>query len=224
MWSRARRRWQAGRVPRSSRTPSLFDRWSRTYDRVALQQSTYRPVHDAVIERLDGLDPEAVLDLGCGTGRLTRRLVHRFPAATVIGLDLSDGMLGEAAAELHDETSPRLVRGDALALPIRSGSVDAVVCTESFHWYPDQAKVLDDVARILRPGGRLVIASIATATQLGDRLLRGASALGGTEIRALPPRSLRTALERAGFEVLDQRRVPRLGLLAWPVLTDARRR
>jgi len=212
-------------VPRSSRTTSLFDRWSQTYDRLELQRSTYRPVHDAVVQSLDEENPHVVLDLGCGTGQLTRRLAERFAQAAVVGVDLSAGMLGEAvaAASDHDGPLPHYVRGDALALPMRTGSIDAVVCTESFHWYPDQGQVLDDLARLLRPGGRLLIASIATVTRLGDRMLRGASGLGGAEIKALPPRSLRTAVEGAGFEVLRQRRIPRLGLAAWPVLTDARR-
>jgi ubiquinone/menaquinone biosynthesis C-methylase UbiE len=211
-------------MSRSSRTTTLFDRWSRIYDRPDFQRATYRPVHDTVIECLEGSPMDVVLDLGCGTGRLTRRLAERFPGATVVGLDLSEGMLGEAQAAGRRAQSPSYVRGDALSLPLRTGSVDAVVCTESFHWYPDQARVLDDLVRVLRRDGRLLIASIATVTDLGDRILRCASSLGGTEIRALPPRSLRTALERTGFDVLGQRRIPRLGVAAWPVLTDARRR
>jgi ubiquinone/menaquinone biosynthesis C-methylase UbiE len=210
-------------MPGPSVPTSFFDRWARTYDLVGLQRSTYRPVHDAVLRRLDGISPEVVLDLGCGTGQLTRRLAARFPAATVVGVDLSAGMLLEARRADGGGRSPRYVRGDALALPVRTESVDVAVCTESLHWYPDQQRVLTDLARILRPGGRLVIASIATVTRLGDRMLRGASGLGGAEIRALPPGSLRSMLRRAGFDVLHQRRVPRLGLVAWPVLTDARR-
>jgi ubiquinone/menaquinone biosynthesis C-methylase UbiE len=215
--------WQSGRVTGSSRTTSLFDRWSRTYDRLELQSSTYRPVHDAVLRRLDGSEPEVVVDLGCGTGQLTRRLAERFPETAVVGVELSEGMLARAGAAGHDGAMPCFVRGDALALPVRAGSVDAVVCTESFHWYPDQRQVLDDLARVLRPDGRLVIASIATVTQVGNRMLRRASGLGGAEIRAIPPRSLRSMLVLAGFEVLHQRRIPRLGIAAWPVLTDARR-
>lgn len=211
-------------MPRSSSTTSLFDRWSRTYDRLGLQRSTYRPVHDAVMERLEGEHPRAVLDLGCGTGQLTRRLSARFPTAAVVGLDVSAGMLGAAGATAHEGTSPSYVRGDAVALPIRTDALDAIVCTESFHWYPSQSEVLDDLARILRRDGRVIIASIAAITRLGERALRSMSGLGGAEIRALPPRSLRTALEQSGFEVLDQRRIPRLGVVAWPVLTDARRR
>jgi ubiquinone/menaquinone biosynthesis C-methylase UbiE len=114
-----------------------------------------------------------VVDLGCGTGQLTQRLIRRFPDANIVGVDLSDGMLTEAAGRLRQvggDDRP-LVRADALQLPFAASSVDLVVCTESFHWYPDQASALAELARVLNPGGRLLIASIATVTGAGDQRL-----------------------------------------------------
>jgi ubiquinone/menaquinone biosynthesis C-methylase UbiE len=209
----------------TSPAAALFDRWSVTYDRPGLQLFTYRPIHDAVLAQLDGLEQSTVVDLGCGTGQLTQRLMRRFPDAEIVGVDVSDGMLTEAAGRLRQvggDAQP-LVRADALHLPFAASSVDLVVCTESFHWYPDQAAALAELARVLNPGGRLLIASIATVTGAGDRLLRRATSAGGRTIRALPPHRMRQLLARSGFEVISQRRVPRLGLIAWPVLTDSRR-
>jgi ubiquinone/menaquinone biosynthesis C-methylase UbiE len=199
--------------------------WSITYDRPGLQLLAYRPVHDAVLARLGDVEPSLVVDLGCGTGQLTQRLRHRFPGATIVGVDLSEGMLSEAAdrnAEIGHGIDA-FVRADAHRLPFVPASVDVVVCTESFHWYRDQTRVLDGVADVLRPGGRLLIASIATVTDLGDRLLRRTSGSGDRGVRAVPPHRMRSLLSRSGFEMLHQRRVPRLGPVAWPVLTDARR-
>lgn len=209
----------------TSPSAALFDRWSATYDRPGLQLFTYRPIHDAVLEELDGLEPSKVVDLGCGTGQLTQRLVRRFPDADIVGVDVSDGMLTEAARRLRDigGGAQPLMRADALQLPFAASEVDLVVCIESFHWYPDQAAALAELARVLKPGGRLLIASIATVTGAGDRLLRTATSAAGRTIRALPPHRMRQLLARSGFEVISQRRVPRLGLIAWPVLTDARR-
>jgi ubiquinone/menaquinone biosynthesis C-methylase UbiE len=204
----------------------LFDRWSVTYDRPGLQLLAYRPLHDAVLARIDGMEPSTVVDLGCGTGQLTQRLIREFPDATMVGLDLSGGMLTAAAGRLRETggDARALVRADALQLPFASSSVDLVVCTESFHWYPDQARALDELARVLEPGGRLLIASIATLTGAGDRLLRRATGAGGRTVRALPPHRIRELLAGSGFDVIHQRRIARLGLLAWPLLTDARRR
>ena len=207
----------------SSRTRMLFDRWSASYDDPTLQRLTYRPIHDAVIDRVERTQPESVLDLGCGTGLLTERLARRFPDAAVVGVDLSAGMLTEAAARVDcvSLAGPSLARADAERLPFRSAAFDVVVCTESFHWYPRQDRVVAELARVLRPGGRVVIASIATITGVGDRLLRRGSGAAGSTIRALPPLRLRRLLASGGFEVVHQRRVPRLGPFAWPVLTEA---
>ena len=211
-------------MPAATRSTDLFDRWSATYDSPTLQRLTYRPIHDAVLRRIDGSSPSTVLDLGCGTGQMTRRLRDRLPDATVIGLDLSTGMLAEATDRLttHDGRTPSLVRADAMRLPLADGSIDLVVCTESFHWYPSQADALQELARVLGPRGQLLIASIATVTDVGHRLLRRATSARGQTIRALPPLRLRGLVTQAGFDVVCQRRVPRPGPLAWPVLTDAR--
>jgi ubiquinone/menaquinone biosynthesis C-methylase UbiE len=163
-----------------------------------------------------------MVDLGCGTGQLTRRLVERFPASEVVGIDYSAGMLTQARDRLTDTAA--LVRADAQLPPLRPGSVDVVVCTESFHWYRDQQRTLSSLANVLRPGGRLVIASIAAVTTVGQSALRTLSTGAGQPVRARTPRQLRSLLNAADFEVLHQRRIPRVGLIPWPVLTDAQRR
>jgi ubiquinone/menaquinone biosynthesis C-methylase UbiE len=213
------------RSPLSSST-RFFDGWARSYDRRGLQAVAYRPIHDAVLARLDDVSPSTVVDLGCGTGQLTRRLVERFPEATVVAVDLSPGMLAKAAGRLDAISAGHaaIVCADATRLPVAPASIDVVVCTESFHWYRDQARTLDGLAEFVRPGGRLLIASSAMVTRLGDDVVRRVTAMTGRPVRALPPARLRHLLETTGFEVLHQRRIPRLGPAAWPVLTDARRR
>jgi malonyl-CoA O-methyltransferase len=226
----------------------FFDLWSATYDRPGVQYSTYRPIHDAVLARLEGVAPSVILDLGCGTGHLTTRLRVEFPEATVVGADLSDGMLTRAARRVDDnvgadeeqagddqsddagapaddaERPIAFVRADAQRLPLASGSVDVIVCTESFHWYRDQEAAVAEIGRVLHSGGRLVIASIATVTGVADDALRRATTAAGRPVRAIPKRRLRHLLEAGGFEVLHQGRIPRLGFVPWPLLTDARRK
>ncbi len=200
----------------------FFDLWSATYDRPGLQESTYRPIHDAVLERLTGVQPDVVVDLGCGTGRLTERLAERFDDALVIGADLSNGML-ERAVDRATDADSGFVRADALRLPLADASVDLVTCTESFHWYADQAAAVRELARVIRPGGRLVIASVATVTGFADDAIQRASELAGRPIRPIPKRRLCRLLEADRFEVRHQARIARLGFVPWPVLTDATR-
>lgn len=199
----------------------FFDLWAANYDRPGFQATTYRPVHDAVLARLDDVEPDRVLDLGCGTGQLVERLRDRFADAELIGIDLSDGMLQKAAGRTP---AGEFVRANAQRLPLASASLDVVTCTESFHWYDDQEAAVAEMARLLRPGGRLVIASIATVTGFADEAIQRASAAAGRPIRAIPKRKLKQLLDGGGFDVQHQGRIPRLGFVPWPVLTDARRR
>ncbi len=202
---------------------TFFDRWSTTYDSETLQALTYRPVHKVILRRLSDADPSAVLDLGCGTGQILRDLADAFPTASVTGLDLSPGMLSEARVRAP-HGSIGLVQGNAQHLPFPPDSFDIVTCNESFHWYPDQAAALEQLSIVMRPEGRLLIASIATTTDAGEAAIHVLSRLVGQPMHASPPRRLATLLDRAGFDVIRQRRVPRLGLVPWPVLTEARRR
>lgn len=214
-------RGRLSEVTATSTRARLFDQWSATYDRATFQALTYRPIHDAMLGRLRDVDPERILDLGCGTGQFLPRLRSRFAAATIVGADLSPGMLNEAKRRRPSNVG--LALADAMQLPLASSSIDVVTCSESFHWYPDQAAAVDELARVLRPGGRLLIASIAMTTEVGSRAVERWTTDRGQPIRALPPKALRRLLEAHGFEVTHQRRIPRLGLIPWPVLTEARR-
>ncbi len=149
----------------------FFDLWSRTYDAPLLQALTYRPVQNAVLVALREQRPRRVVDVGCGTGRLTTRLRAEL-GATVVGLDYSWGMVAQAAR--HSRGTP-LVQANAMSLPIASGSVDAIVCTESFHWYTDQPRVLGEFTRVLRPGGRIYVALINPRTERVSEWTHGLS-------------------------------------------------
>lgn len=206
----------------------FFDLWSASYDRPGLQAATYRPIHDAVLSRLEGLNPDGVLDLGCGTGQLTQRLGEQFPGTAVVGADLSNGMLERAAERAETDgvmaTLGGFVRADAQRLPLADACFDVVTCTESFHWYHDQEAAVAELARLLRPGGRLIIASIATVTGFADDAIQRATELAGRPIRPIPKRRLKKLLEADRFDVTHQGRIARLGFVPWPMLTDATRR
>src|SRR5215470_7445280 len=94
----------------------FFDVWSSFYDLRLVQRLTYRPVHDAVVRVLRHHEPRTLLDLGCGTGLLTRRIGRALPGASVVGCDFSYGMLQHAAQHGHGDA---WVQGDATRLPFR---------------------------------------------------------------------------------------------------------
>jgi SAM-dependent methyltransferase len=110
---------------------------------------------EALIERLVReleLGPEAtVLDLGAGTGKLTRALVARF--GRVIAVEPDDAMRGVLEEVVPDAEA---LAGRAEAIPLAAESVDAVFTAEAFHWYASDETV-GEIVRVLRPRGGLAI-------------------------------------------------------------------
>jgi SAM-dependent methyltransferase len=102
------------------------------------------------------IDPSLTVgDLGCGTGQLAETVsphVHR-----VIAVDASDDMLTAARARLGKLSNVDLRQGDLEALPIPAGELDAAVMSLVLHYSPDPARALAEVARVLQPGGRVLI-------------------------------------------------------------------
>ena len=99
----------------------------------------------------------AVVDVGCGTGRALPALRSAVgPAGTVIGLDLTPQMLAEAAGRARTEGSV-LVIGDACRLPLADATLDGVFAAGLLMHLPDPDAGLGELARVVRPGGRLVL-------------------------------------------------------------------
>lgn len=191
----------------------LFDVWSSFYDAPAVQAAVYRPVHDAVYDELWQARPEVVLDVGCGTGLLTTRLAGALGARLVVGCDLSLAMLRQAAGRSR---TARWVQGDALRVPLRDGSVDAVLSTESFHWVPDQAAALADLHRVLRPGGRIAIGMVTFRTRVAGRLAAAGAQAVGQQPHWPTRGELTGLLEGAGFVRPRFRRVDRIASAVVP--------
>jgi len=95
-----------------------------------------------------------VLDLACGTGDLVRAL--RRAAHVPVGLDISAGMLANARVQ-----GAPLVLGDGAALPVRAASVDGVVSGFALRNFADLAAVLAELARVVRPGGRIALLDVS---------------------------------------------------------------
>jgi SAM-dependent methyltransferase len=122
---------------------------------LAAQAEAIWPQEEPIFDRHPLPDGAKVLDVGCGTGEITARLAEKFPKATFIGVDLEEPHLDRArerCAGFGDRV--RFQVDDALDLSFDSGSFDLVVCRHLLQAVPDAKRVLTEIHRVLRPGGR----------------------------------------------------------------------
>jgi len=105
-----------------------------------------------VLDRLTLHGDERVMDAGCGSGRLTAKLLERLPRGEVVGVDLSHNMLTQAAEHLGGHV--RLVQADLTRLPF-DNEFDVIFSTASFHWVLDHPAMFMSLVRALKPGGKI---------------------------------------------------------------------
>jgi malonyl-CoA O-methyltransferase len=146
-----------------ARLRAAFERASGGYEAAASLQAR---VAAELLERLELLrfSPGAVLDLGSGTGRVTRELKRRYPRARVIALDIAPGMLREARRHQRPWRRFDRVCGDALRLPLRDGSIDLIFSNLMLQWCEPLAAALSEARRVLAPGGFLSFSTFGPAT------------------------------------------------------------
>ncbi|MGD9001046.1 MAG: methyltransferase domain-containing protein [Anaerolineae bacterium] len=145
-----------------SRLVALMYDWSaRAYERIKRFIPSEEQWHLGLplARSLELVPAPLVLDVATGTGRLPRALLRQPPfEGRVIGLDLSRGMLREAVrrtAQFADRLT--FIWQDASQLPFKDDVFDAVACIEALEFMPDPQRVLEDLVRVLRPGGALLV-------------------------------------------------------------------
>lgn len=180
-----------------------FNRWAGSYERHYLHRLVFDPVQEAVLDlaATEVPRPVAILDVGCGTGRLLRAAEQRFPGPALEGVDAAVGMVKHAQAFLPAGSRIRFQVATAEKLPFANAQFDLVFSTLTFHHWDDQRGAISEVARVLKPSGRWLLADFVPAGFM--RYVRRAMRL-----RQFPERSQLDAMLRpAGLRVVGERKV-----------------
>ncbi|WP_189881369.1 class I SAM-dependent methyltransferase [Streptomyces xantholiticus] len=156
------------------------------------------PAYAAAVGEVGLRAGDTVLDAGCGTGRALEPLRSAVgPAGTVLGVDLTPEMLRAARLAGRDR-SGLLLLADVGRLPLRTGSLDVVFGAGLISHLPEPAENLRELARVVRPGGRLALFHPVGRAALAARQGREITA---DDLRAEP--NLRAMLSRSGWQMIS---------------------
>ena len=179
-----------------------FDRWAGSYERDRRSRFNARPQAEAL--KALALQPQdRFLDVGCGTGGAVRAAAAVVERA--VGVDLAPRMIARASELARELPRAEFVVGDSEQLPFADATFSALLCTSSYHHYPEPSRALAEMARVLAPGGRFVLGD-GTAdralARIADRLLRR---VDRSHVRLYRSEELVDAMRTAGFEEIGVR-------------------
>jgi demethylmenaquinone methyltransferase/2-methoxy-6-polyprenyl-1,4-benzoquinol methylase len=164
-----------GNAAPTTEVRAMFDRIARVYDPMNLVISAFQePRWRGRAVDLTGARPgDRLLDVATGTGKVAADLHRRAqPGGSVLGVDISPGMIGVATRRFAEVPGLEFVVGDALALPTEDGSFDAATIAFGMRNLPDYRAGFAEMARSVRPGGRVVCLEITRPRSRIARVLQ----------------------------------------------------
>jgi ubiquinone/menaquinone biosynthesis C-methylase UbiE len=136
------------------------DETIRAYDTIS-RWPQFKLIRWFVVNELKRYQPQGILaDIGCGPGYLIANIAKALPHLSLIGVDISEDMVKKASQNLTSLVISEKVsfrQGDIQALPFESGSLDFIVSTLSLHHWSDPGQAIEQIERVLKPGGQFLI-------------------------------------------------------------------
>lgn len=134
-------------TPFEKSIPEVYEKYLGPY--------LYEPYSAYVTTRIKG-NPQSVLEIGCGSGRLTNQLANKISSdSKLTALDINANMIAVAKQKVMDE-KVEFVQGDAQDLPFPDNSFDLIICQFGFMFLPDKQKGFNEAWRVLKPGGQFL--------------------------------------------------------------------
>jgi len=190
-------------VPDREQNERVRERFTRSADAFVKFAVPHRDGDAETIARLaEPLPTDVGLDLACGPGTFTMALARK--AKLVFGFDLTPALLERARRKAAAEGAENvaLICGDATALPFGDGSFDVAVCGYSLHHMSEPRQALEELARVLRPAGRLAVVDLFVPDSADAETHNGVErARDVSHTHTLTRSGLPRLIEAAGFRV-----------------------
>jgi ubiquinone/menaquinone biosynthesis C-methylase UbiE len=182
-----------------------FDRWSQTYEKSFTWRFFFNPIHERVAREAGDVSGMSVLDVGCGTGDLLRRLAEA-GASQLIGADSSEGMLEVARGLRRGASNIEFIKSSAESLPLGASEFDMVISCVAFHHFPDPKGALSEMARVMKPGGRLLLCDMC-GEGISGSLMLAYGRLKAADDHYFDRKTLTKLITSSGLEPTGARRV-----------------
>jgi ubiquinone/menaquinone biosynthesis C-methylase UbiE len=181
-----------------------FNQWAAA-GRGDEMEDHHSDITDQTLAIMDLQPGDRILDLGCGTGWASRRMARVATAGEVVGLDVADEMLRRAEQASAGIKNVRYVWGSAEKIPAADNTFSKVLSVESFYYYADQGKALDELRRVMAPGGKLFI--LINLYKDNHYSLRWVGELK-VPVQALSEAEYIELLRQHGFQDVEASRIP----------------
>jgi ubiquinone/menaquinone biosynthesis C-methylase UbiE len=188
--------------PADKQIQEEFNQWASA-GRGDEMEAHHSDITEQTLALMDLQPADQVLDLGCGTGWASRRMAR--VTAEVTGLDVADEMLRRAEQASVGIDNVRYVWGSVERIPAADNSFSKVLSVESFYYYADQGKALDELRRVMAPDGKLFI--LINLYKDNHYSLRWVTELK-VPVQALSEAEYVALLRAHGFRDVAPRRIP----------------
>ena len=197
------------------KSKNSYDKLASSYDSTYYGGKHAQKLYDLVIKAMNRFEYTSLLDVGCGTGGLLFEAL-KIKKVAVAGIDISEKMLEIAKNRLGEEADLR--NGDSEHLPWKNNSFDMVICTDSFHHYPNPGAVLKEIRRVISPGGKIIIAdpwAPAPFRQMANLIL---PLRKGGDVKLYSEQEMKKLLEENGFTLVS---CEKIGIKAFVLVATA---
>src|SRR5882757_4885609 len=181
-----------------------FNQWAAA-GRGDEMESHHSDITEQTLALMDIQTADRILDLGCGTGWASRRMARIVTAGEVVGLDVADEMLRRAEQASSAFRNVRYAWGSAENIPEADNAFNKVLSVESFYYYADQGKALEELRRVMSPGAKLSI--LINLYKDNHYSLRWQTELK-VPVQALSELEYKALLEKHGFNNVQTQRIP----------------
>lgn len=189
---------------------SAFNVQANTYD-VDKTGKHARGQYKYVLNELQQLDFQKILDVGCGTGEILKSIEERYSFVQLYGLDISEEMLKQANDKLKGTAT--LILGDAENITLETNSFDLLLCTDSFHHYPNPQQAISEFYRVLKHGKFLLIADYWKPFPIRQIMNLFISYSNEGDVKIYSKKEIIEFLKQGGFQEIIYKKIQNSGYL-----------